>query len=50
MTGAASGIGAAIAQDLARYKAKVVLADMDEAGMSAVAEQIKASGGTAHIH
>nr|WP_286173984.1 SDR family NAD(P)-dependent oxidoreductase [Rhodobacter sp. NTK016B] len=50
VTGAASGIGAAIAQDLARYKAKVVLADMDEAGMSAVAEQIKASGGTAHIH
>lgn len=47
VTGAASGIGAEIARDLARFGAKVVLADMDEAGMSAVAEQIKDSGGTA---
>ena len=50
VTGAASGIGAAIAHDLARYGARVVLADMDDAGMSAVAEQIMASGGTAYTH
>ncbi len=47
VTGAASGIGAAISRDLARFGAKVVLADVDEAGMSAVAAKIKASGGVA---
>ena len=50
VTGAASGIGAAIAHDLARFGAKVVLADVDEAGMSALAAEIKAAGGAAMTH
>jgi len=50
VTGAASGIGAAVARDLARFGAVVVLADMDEPGMSAVAHDIRASGGKAQTH
>ena len=50
VTGAASGIGAAIAHDLARFGAKVVLADVDEAGMSALAAEITAAGGAAMTH
>lgn len=46
VTGAASGIGATISRDLAGFGATVVLADMDEAGMATVCEQIKAAGGS----
>ena len=50
VTGAASGIGAAIARDLARFGATVVLSDLDEAGMATVLAEIEGSGGKAMSH
>jgi 3-oxoacyl-[acyl-carrier protein] reductase len=47
VTGAASGIGAAIAEVLAGAGARVVLGDVNEAGAEAVAEGIRATGGDA---
>jgi len=47
VTGAASGIGAACAETLAREGAKVALTDIDEAGLGQVAERIVKAGGTA---
>jgi NAD(P)-dependent dehydrogenase (short-subunit alcohol dehydrogenase family) len=47
VTGAASGIGAAIARTLAADGAKVLVADMDLAGAEDVADGIRASGGVA---
>lgn len=47
VTGAASGIGKAIALELAAGGAKVLVADLDEGGASDVANQIAKSGGTA---
>ena len=47
VTGAASGIGAAIAQQLARSGARVVVADLDADGARRVAEAIVAQGGKA---
>lgn len=44
VTGAASGIGRASALAFARLGAKVVVADVDEAGGTATAEQIEATG------
>jgi NAD(P)-dependent dehydrogenase (short-subunit alcohol dehydrogenase family) len=47
VTGAASGIGAAIAQLLAASGAKVMIADLDADGAKTVAEAIMAQGGVA---
>ena len=43
VTGGASGIGRSLALAFARARAKVVLADVDEAGMARVAGEIKAA-------
>src|ERR1700712_3945425 len=47
VTGAASGIGAASAVELASRGARVVVADVNEGGAKEVAESILASGGEA---
>jgi NAD(P)-dependent dehydrogenase (short-subunit alcohol dehydrogenase family) len=48
VTGAASGIGAEIARELARGGATVICADLDAEDCSGVVEEIAAAGGTAH--
>ncbi|MBK5926392.1 SDR family NAD(P)-dependent oxidoreductase [Rhodobaculum claviforme] len=48
VTGAASGIGAAIAAELAARGATVIASDMDADGLDRVVAQIAAAGGTAH--
>lgn len=47
VTGAASGLGHAIAAGLATYGAAVVGADINEAGLDATVQRIRSSGGTA---
>ena len=47
VTGAASGIGAAIARLLAADNARVVVADLNAEGASTVAKSITHAGGTA---
>ncbi len=47
VTGASSGIGRAVAEVLAGAGARVVLGDIDEAGVAAVADAIVADGGDA---
>jgi NAD(P)-dependent dehydrogenase (short-subunit alcohol dehydrogenase family) len=47
VTGGASGIGRAMAELFARERAKVVLADIDQRALAAVAQSIKGRGGEA---
>jgi 3-oxoacyl-[acyl-carrier protein] reductase len=47
VTGAASGIGAASALAMAREGARVVVADLNEAGTKGIVEQIEKAGGQA---
>lgn len=49
VTGAGSGIGAAIAVAMARHGARVFIAERDEASGASVAEQIKKEGGAAEF-
>ena len=48
VTGAASGIGAAIARELAARGAVTIASDLDAEALGAVVDGITASGGTAH--
>jgi NAD(P)-dependent dehydrogenase (short-subunit alcohol dehydrogenase family) len=47
VTGGASGIGRAMAERFARERARVVVADIDEAGLASTVDSIKAQGGEA---
>lgn len=47
VTGAASGIGKEIAHELARAGAAIAIADLNQAGAQAVADEIAAAGGRA---
>ena len=47
ITGASSGIGAAVAKSLAAHGAKVVIAARNEGRLEALAEEIREAGGTA---
>jgi len=48
ITGAASGIGAAIALSFAREGAALMLSDRDGAGLNAIVERCRAEGATCH--
>ena len=47
ITGAASGMGRAMALGYAREGAHVVIGDLDEQGAAAVVDEITAAGGSA---
>jgi NAD(P)-dependent dehydrogenase (short-subunit alcohol dehydrogenase family) len=49
VTGAGSGLGRALALEVARRGAKVVVADVDVAGAEDTAGQVRAAGGTAFV-
>ncbi len=47
LTGGASGLGRAFALELAARRARIVLADIDEAGLEETRKQVEARGGSA---
>ena len=47
ITGAAGGIGSALARAFAERGARLVLADLDESGLEAVAKELEAKGAQA---
>ncbi|NLP83156.1 SDR family NAD(P)-dependent oxidoreductase [Microbacterium sp. CFH 90308] len=49
ITGAAAGMGAEVARDLARRGARVALVDRDPDGLAAVAADLPGSGHTTHV-
>lgn len=50
ITGAGSGMGAAMAKDFAAREAKVAVFDLNETNGSKIAEEIKAAGGVANYY
>jgi len=50
VTGAASGIGRLVAHRLAKFGGKLVLWDLNQEGLTAVAKEIKTLGGTCHTY